>query len=227
MKKKYRNELFQLINKAGFNQDDFSLTEDNIQGLPAVILQYKKTPFRFIIRNSRESFEDFDYKFVSFGPGYSMTDIQPQSSYANFDTVYANVERWLNLDVKEYIEDESEPDLWTEFKRGNKTINIDRIDFNDKGNFSYDEKRQISMAVNELKLLIHNGIQTNQEEQKLVNERLDYLIEASGRLNKFDWKSLAISTLISISIALSLDTQKGQMLFDLFKKVFSVIPLLT
>jgi hypothetical protein len=82
------------------------------------------------------------------------------------------------------------------------------------------------MAINELKLLIHKNMETSEEEQELVNNRLEYLIEAMNRLNKFDWKSVAISTIMSISIALSLDTSKGQMLFDLFKKVFSIIPML-
>ena len=82
------------------------------------------------------------------------------------------------------------------------------------------------MAIEELKLLIHKNLETTVEEQQVVNNRLDYLIEAMNRLNKFDWKSIAISSIMSISVALTLDTNKGQLLFDLFKKVFSIIPML-
>ena len=109
----------------------------------------------------------------------------------------------------------------------NNSFKINEIDFYNRKAFNIDERKQIIMSINDLKLLINNSLNTSTEEQSLVNERLDYLIEASDRLNKFDWKSLAISTLISISITLSLDTQKEQLLFELFKKVFSLIPTLT
>jgi len=59
-----------------------------------------------------------------------------------------------------------------------------------------------------------------------IDDRLDYLTQAVDRLNKFDWKSLLISTIISISVALSFDTEKGKQLFNLFKQVFDVIPKL-
>lgn len=226
MRKKHRNELFNLIGQEGFNQDDFDLIEDNQQELPATVIQYKDTPLRFVIRNSEESFESFDYQYVPFGPGFVLTDIEPPNGFTDFNTIYDVVKGWLKYVIKEYIEDKNEPDLWSEFKKGNNTLNINQIDFNDKSTFSLDEKKQILMAINELKLLIHKNLQTTQEQQNLVIDRLDYLIEASERLNKFDWKSLAISTLISITIALSLDTQKGQVLFDLFTKVFSVLPML-
>ena len=52
------------------------------------------------------------------------------------------------------------------------------------------------------------------------------LVCYSGTMNKYDWKSLAVTTLISISIALSLDSAKGQLLFILFKKVFSAVKML-
>lgn len=82
------------------------------------------------------------------------------------------------------------------------------------------------MSINELKLLIQTNLKTTGEEQEVVAERLNYLIDASKRLNKFDWKSLAVSTLINISVALTLDTAKGHLLFELFKKVFSVVPMI-
>jgi hypothetical protein len=119
------------------------------------------------------------------------------------------------------------PTYGEEYKMGNKSFNINEIDFNDKSFFSSEEKRQVRLSLNELKLLIQTNLNTNKEEQEIVTARLDYLIEATDRLNKFDWKSLAASSLISIAIALTLDTKKGFLLFELFKKVFSLVPILT
>jgi hypothetical protein len=82
------------------------------------------------------------------------------------------------------------------------------------------------MSINELKLLIHQNFNTSQEQQKLVDDRLNYLIDSTNRLNKFDWKSVSISTMLSIVTTLTLDVEKGRQLFVLFQKVFSIIPLL-
>lgn len=88
------------------------------------------------------------------------------------------------------------------------------------------KKKQVKLALEELKLLIHGSICKNEDEKKIVNNRLDYLIEASEKQNKFDWKSIAVSTLLGIATSLSLDTEKGRLLFELFKKVFSIVPLI-
>lgn len=226
MRKKHRNELFHLISEMGFNHNDFDLIEDHQQDLPATIIKYKNTPLKFIIRNSSTNYDYFDFQYTAFGSGYVLTDIEPPNGFTDFNTIHNVVKDWLKYTIKDYIEDENEIDLWSEFKKGNKTLNINQIDFNDKSTFSLNEKKQILMSINELKLLIHSNLQTTEVQQNLVIDRLDYLIGALERLNKFDWKSLAVSTLISISIALSLDTQKGQILFDLFTKVFSVLPML-
>ena len=79
------------------------------------------------------------------------------------------------------------------------------------------------MSINELKGLIINKFELLEEQQKIVNDRLDYLAEASGRLNKFDWKGTLVNTIMSMSIALSLDTEKGKILLKLFQRIFQNI----
>ena len=76
------------------------------------------------------------------------------------------------------------------------------------------------MSINEFKVLIINGFHPDVKELNIIENRLEYLSESLNRLNKIDWKGLAISTVISISIALSLDTTSGHKLFELFKSVF-------
>lgn len=125
--------------------------------------------------------------------------------------------------IKEYELDEFEPDLWSEYKNGNNSLNFNDIDCNDKDLFSISERKQISMSINELKLLINKNFETSVEEQNLINERLEYLINSTKKLNKFDWKSLTLSTVIGIATTLTLDVEKGKLLFELFRQVFSTI----
>jgi hypothetical protein len=68
--------------------------------------------------------------------------------------------------------------------------------------------------------LIKQDFNPNQEQFKVINDRLEYLTNALDKHNKFDWKGIAIQTVISIGIALSLSPEKGQQLLMLFKHVF-------
>lgn len=227
MRRKYKNELFQLLLSSKFGIDTFEINENqSVESLMADIILVKDTPFYFTIRNSDDDFESFDYQFVKYVPDFSLSDIYPPQGFVNFESIINALNYWLNNTLAPYLEDQQEPDLWEEFKHGNNSLNLNEIDFDNRSSFSIEEKKQIELSLNELKLLIHTNLDTSKAEQDIINSRLDYLIEASERLNKFDWKSLALSSLISISIALSLDTQKGHLLFELFRKVFSVIPML-
>ena len=220
MRVKYKNELYHIISENGLEPRDFEITEITEHELPTTLLTYKKTQFKFIIRNSHQSYELFDYQFTLYGPEFSLSGIYPNDEFTYFETVANEFEEWINENIHKYIEDQNEVDLWQQLKSGNRTLDIDNIDFNNKDDFKRDEKKQINLAMNELKLLIQRNFHINDSELEIINDRLNYLVDATDRLNKYDWKSLVISTLISISIALSLDTEKGKLLFELFRKVF-------
>jgi hypothetical protein len=220
MRTKYKNILYHIISEYNLEPSDFELTETIENEMPSIVLSYKKTPFSFIIRNSKESYELFDYQFIQYGPDFKMTPIYPDTEFTDFETVANEFDEWLNEHIIKFIEDQNDIDLWSQIEHRSNELDINNIDFDNKNKFLNDEKKQIRLAINELKLLINRNFEINESEQKLVNDRLDYLIDATERLNKYDWKSLIISTLISISIALSFDTEKGKMLFELFRKVF-------
>ena len=224
MLKSTKNLIFSSIKAAGLDPNDFILSEDSTAKNPTYSIKYKKTSFEFILRNLASNYDENDYKYSTFSPGYKMKDLNPD--WVSASKAISAFENWLKTHLKRFIAEEAEPDLWEEFIKGNKTLNIDTIDFDEQSNFIPSEKNQVKLAINELKLLIQKEFKTSAHEQKLVEARLDYLVEASERLNKFDWKSLAISVLMSIAITLTLDTEKGHQLFALFKKVFSVLPQL-
>ncbi|WBL26752.1 hypothetical protein [Zunongwangia sp. HGR-M22] len=220
MRVKYRNQLYRIITENNFEPQDFEILEKSIDNLPSIILKYKNSPFEFVIRNSMNSYELFDYQYTEYGPQYNLSAIYPNSEFTEFETVLSEFEDWLYTTLKEYIEDQNEIDLWSQIKFNRESLDINSINFENKERFLIEERKQISLAINELKFLINERFETNENEQKIINDRLEYLIEATERLNKYDWKSLVISTLLSISIALSLDTNKGKLLFELFRKVF-------
>ncbi|MFH1639569.1 MAG: hypothetical protein ABIB93_04575 [Chloroflexota bacterium] len=89
--------------------------------------------------------------------------------------------------------------------------------------FSDEEKRQIRLCLNDFRLLIMQNFRPHKEALESIDARLKYLSDAMDKHNKFDWKGIAINTVIAIAVALSLNHEQGIRLFQLFGKVFSNI----
>ena len=229
MKNKFKNQLFHLVNELGYSPNDFELKE-NINfpadsDFDSTIIVHKNSNYMFIIRENNQAFDEFDCQFTYYAPNQPLSDFYPHSDFTSFDYILDIFKEWTSTHLKKYIESsDDEPDLWENFKKRNESINFNKLEFEETSFFTEDENKQITLAINELKYLIKKNIVNTDEEQILVNNRLDYLIENTNRLNKFEWKSLLISTLISITISLTLDTEKGKLLFELLKKAFNIFP---
>ena len=226
MLKKDKNAIFNLLKDSRIGLENFIVSEKEIAGYDGIVIVYRNTPLEFRVLQSTVSYESFKYQHSTFSPNFAMSGLVPVAGFLSIGEICIQISRWLQAHINPYIDEQTEPDLLEELINGNHSLNVDKLDFNDQTDFSGDEKTQVMLAINDLKFLIQKELNTTDEEQKVVVERLDYLAEAANRHNKFDWKSLAVSTLISISIAISLDTERGNQLFKLFKQVFSIIPQL-
>lgn len=231
MRNKYKNAILRIIEDAGFSRSDFTVSESNqigeFENHFVSSFKYRNSPFIFEVRTSNVSFEEMDYRYVQYGPSFEFSIFFPENGYTDFENIANAFEDWLYESVKEYEEDQFEPDLWADYENGQSSVDISQIDFNDKSSFSIIEKKQVQLAINEVKYLIEKQFNPVEEQLKLINERLDYLTQSTENLNKFDWKSLLFSTIIGIATTLTLDTEKGNALFNLFKQVFSSIKLIS
>lgn len=229
MRKKHRNIILQIIKDHKISPLKFEILEgisDDKFELSTTTFKYKDSPFFFEIRTSNDSYELFDYRFVLYGPKFPITDYYPEDSFEKFEIVANDFDDWIEKQIIEYEEDKFEPDLWADYITGSGNIDINQINFNDKTQFSTDEQRQVGLAINEVKYLVEKYFDPTERELILINERLNYLIDSSQNLNKFDWKSLLFSTIIGIATTLTLDTEKGKLLLELFRKVFSSVKLI-
>jgi hypothetical protein len=87
--------------------------------------------------------------------------------------------------------------------------------------FTDDEKTQIRIAVQQFKLSVFKTFDPPVEEKEVVDRQLERLAASVDRLGKFDWQGVALNTLMSIGVTLSLDTEKGRILFGLFQQALS------
>ena len=128
---------------------------------------------------------------------------------------------WLVDDVKPFLENQSLPDLWQQLEQQKPLVTGEQITDDETQPFSEEQKKLIRMSINEFRVVITKEFQPSKDEMKVIEDRLNYLSESLDRLNRFDWKSVAISTVMSISITLSLDTEKGNQLRASFKQIFT------
>lgn len=220
MRIKYKNQIFNYLLRMGWDINDFEI-EDSTE---MFAIQYRDTPlcFRFYFP---DSFDFFIPSYVTYSPRWD-NDMKGRYDWSGTFLLFQD---WLSKHVKSYIEDLNTLDLWDEYIKSNNAVCYKNIDFDSQENFTPEEQQQLQMSINELKGLVINKFQLQVEQQKIVNERLDYLITATTRLNKFDWKGVVVNTIISLIIALAFDSEKANQFIELFKVVFhgmkNILPL--
>ncbi|EKO3922598.1 MULTISPECIES: hypothetical protein [Vibrio] len=220
MLKKYKNGFLQIIEESGFHANQFRAVEKEVDNHPGFILQFVNSPLAFLTRTNSTDYFEHDYRYVQFAPSYPKSEYKPANDWCLIDGVYEGFKYWLEKHVHGYLEEIDIPDLWSQIERQNLFVDDPMINRSDKG-FDKAEKERVVLAIEHFKRLIEVEYKPTEEQLEVINDRLGYLIESVDRLNKVDWQGVAISALMSISIALSLDTSKGRELFNLFKSAFT------
>jgi len=223
MLKKYKNRLLQVIQEKGLDPKLFEAKETEDSDSDVFTVRLADTQLTFIARNSNRDFHDFDCRYATFSPSFDITDYAPQAGWEDFDELTKDFDEWLENHVKLYIQEQAEPDMWELIASQAPLVNGSEMPEENINTFSEDEKIRARMSINEFRILLIKNFEPSSDEIQAINDRLDYLSNAVDRLNKFDWRGLAIMTLIQISLTLGLDTEKGRFLFDLFKQVFSTV----
>lgn len=222
MLKKYRNRLLEVIQEKGINPALFHIKDEvKDDAYSRFSLQLLDTKLAFTVRNPPHSFHSFDWFYTEFTPNFSRTAVYPPSGFASEEKLIIAFGDWLENHVKAYTQELLEPDMWERIESQIPLVTGSEISEEDTTVFSDDEKIRVRMSINEFRILLIKNFEPSSDELKVIDDRLEYLSNSVDRLNKIDWRSVAITTLISISLALSLDTEKGRLLFDLFMQVFS------
>ncbi|MEH0019347.1 MAG: hypothetical protein V6Z89_06830 [Desulfobacter sp.] len=223
MLKKDKNRFIDVINANKLDPSHFRHIEKEVDNKPAFILRLENTPLFFMARNETDDFHSFDCRYIQFAPNFPKSEYYPDGTFGNdwmgIDGLLETFANWLKSHVKVYLNEIETPDLWNQIK--NSTISNIKFEESDSHKpFNKIEKERIRTALKSFKIELISHYNPSSEEIKIIDEKLSYLSRKLDELNKFDWQAIAISTIISISITLSLDTDKGNALFSMFKKAF-------
>lgn len=220
--KKHKNLLLLSIQEAGFEPQDFPYREVEIDNAMWFQMKYRDTPLWYAVRRHKDSYDTGYFISVEFKPNFPTTASNP----IPWDTIDKNFSAWLETDLHEYINEVTGTDLWAQIQSQAPIVSDAPVGRDELEQFTQPEQAQLRMAIKEFRQLVIDKIGPSEEHLSLIDNRLDYLSEQVGQLNRINWRSLAFSTLISITIALSLNNEQGKQLFELFKQVFSNVVLL-
>ena len=225
--KSTKNKIFSILN-SNFNINDFDFEEmctsvpQNASKINSLVIKHLKTGLEFRFVHTHDSYKSFYFSAIKNDPLKKLSTITNHTFTE--EQIFHLFNSFLQGGLKEAIYEMEGPDLLRNYIENKNKLNLDSIDFNSQDNFEDAERKLIKDGLKEIKLLITEKFELTEAQNLIVNDRLNYLGEAVDRLNKTDWKGILTSTIFSIIIALSLDSQKGQMLWDLFFNLFNNIP---
>lgn len=211
----HKNKILETTRTSGFPLDLLETTEEGL----TFSVSLKGSSLKFIITQNSEDYERLSYQYSKFEPGF------PKYSAGNYgiDLICREYKDWLSKHVAKHMEFESIPDLWAEVKAIQPMISSKSFTQEDFEMFTEREKFQIQESLKEFQRLIKEEISPMKESLDNIQEKLDYLSNAVNKLNRFDWKGVALSTVIGIATNLSVDTNSGKQVFDLFQQAFQAL----
>jgi hypothetical protein len=195
-----RNEVFALIRAASLDISQFVWTkvtsnadyEDRASALVDRI-EHQSTGFYFM----------FDECYGDAQPYFYPNSVNLAPSRAgrlqSWGEVIAWVKSWVSVIKAEILE----PDLWGATKEDKKLIaaNIDDIE---NLPFTLQEQVRVKVAVEELRNFIRTTNKLSSSQLIFVDARLRHLQEASSRLGRKDWITLAMGTFVNIVVGVAL-----------------------
>lgn len=224
--KSQKNQIAKILSAAGLSLEEFDwqlepplkLEWTDVSGNGRFLdwsqkLQHKKDGFYFHFDRVDQS------KFINKRWPASATGEQGSSVVVSWDKLLEILDKWAELVANE----NSQSDLWQ------VTSSYEYFSHRDLKSeageyFSQEEKGDIRARLYEFRELVTDMIKLNENQYLQFNERLDYMSGALDRLDKVDWKGIAISTLMSAAIALNLDTSIGNKWFAAIEQTI-LLPL--
>jgi hypothetical protein len=116
-----------------------------------------------------------------------------------WELVLGHVSKWVSVMKKEVLE----PDLW-KVSFDDKKLVAASIDDVQNSPFNLEEQERVKVAIGELRSFLHTTSDHSEAQLNFIDSRLQHLQDASSRLGRKDWITLAMGTLTNIVVGVAL-----------------------
>lgn len=213
-----KNEVFDVIKEEGFYPSFFewsvvksSFSNDcEVSRLNYIDSEYFYT-FDMYVNQFYPGYEGKHYAIYSPGFESKVEEQHPESWDRH--TIY--IKRWLSYLRREI----GQPDLWSEISKYKLDFEISEEVQNSK--FSPNEIEKIKDGINQVRDYLEERELVDKEQNELINEKLDYLIEASKKQGRRDWILMLLGVLFTFFTGLPLKQEEIKGIMNIIKATVS------
>jgi len=206
LQKWHKNEIFKAIQTVGLDPRNFDLNDSGAE----VRIKDRSSASCFIVR--RESGYYVGQYVVGDGP------VWPYSP-CSWDTLLPRVSGWL----EEARRDLDTPDLWAELQRETKLLGAGSNAVTENTLFTVEEQKQIAERLRELAKHVSHMHSFSGAQIEALEEKLDYLVDASGRLGRKDWLNAFIGATLGYILGAALPPESARIIFQTFLRAIGLL----
>jgi hypothetical protein len=208
-----RNQIFEAIQAAGLDPGEFNLNDSETE----VTIKHKWSMSCFIVK--RESAYYVGQSLVGDGAVWP-------TGPSSWQTLLPRISRWL----EEVKQDLNTPDLWAELQRDAKLLGAGSSMVTENTPFTADEQREIAERLKSLGEYVSVMHSLSKAQIQTLEEKLDYLIDASTRLGRKDWLIVFIGAILSYVFGAAILPESAHTIFTTFLRgiglLYSELPLI-
>jgi hypothetical protein len=181
--KALRNELYRRVTAGEFDPRELEVT-------------FTENHARFDHGATGSSFRLSDWGTDSWHVEAQVGTDPGSASTRNWANACAALTSWVKA-IRIY---QTEPDLWAESDREAAAVEIGAGTVENTP-FDPEEQAEIVRQLAELKEYVRRTHELTGDQQRLLEERLDYAAEAAARLPRIDWRTAIVGALLSTLMA--------------------------
>jgi hypothetical protein len=174
-----KNQIFEAIQTAGLNPKEFDLQDQDAE----VRIKHKWSASCFTIGGDAGHY--VGHYVVGDAPDW------PIDVYS-WQALIQRMSHWLT-EVKRDLET---PDSWAELELDAKLLGGNSDDITENMPFTLDEQREIAERLRELAEQTRRAYSLSEAQTRVLNAKLDYLVGASGRLGRIDWRNALVGAIL-------------------------------
>lgn len=213
MIKSQKNTILELITQA--NIEPFLFEWNQIKSSDNGGFSTKQVSILNFISSAYYFIFDFknEHHHASYSPGDDRE--KEENTSITWEGQLKTFKYWLNLLKREI----TQPDLWENLAERHNLFKPDLNPETTNEPFTDFQSEKIIMGIENTRTYLLDEFKDIFEADKLINNKLNYLIENAKKQGKKDWFYTCIGVFVSISMALAMSPDQASHLWKLFKNV--------
>jgi hypothetical protein len=187
LQKRQKNHIFKAIESASLNPSEFEFNNSDTEAL----LKHKWSESFFVIGGNAGHYvgrclvgDDVDWPYEMY----------------SWEAVMSRFSRW----VKEVKDDLDTPDLWAELQRDARLLGSVSGEASENRQFTSEEQKDIEQRLREVEALVRDTYSLSEAEMETLHRKIDYLVDAAGRLGRIDWLNACAGAIIGLILSVGL-----------------------